>query len=112
MELNAFTILQIAVFIAVGYHANTYSPVAGSEVPKRPSDNYDDIDVSYCRMNCTVVRGKSNGCSGDCKCLHEGNDRNGICVAITYFGGWGDPNEDPNINDATPQSPIFEENQK
>nr|A0A0K8RCE3.1 RecName: Full=Evasin P1095; Flags: Precursor [Ixodes ricinus] len=112
MELNAFTILQIAVFIAVGYHANTHSPVAGSEVQKLTSDPNDDIDVSYCGMNCTVVNGKSDECSENCKCLHEGDDPKGICVAITYFGDWGDPNDDPKINEATPQTQIFEKKRK
>uniref|UniRef100_A0A0K8RE45 Putative basic tail protein n=1 Tax=Ixodes ricinus TaxID=34613 RepID=A0A0K8RE45_IXORI len=112
MELNAFTILQIAAFIAFGYHANTHSTVAGSKVETSNSSPNEDLFVSYCGTNCTVVNGKSDECSENCKCLHEGDDPNGICVAITYFGDWGDPNDDPNINEAAPQTPIFEQKRK
>uniref|UniRef100_A0A0K8R4J4 Putative basic tail protein n=1 Tax=Ixodes ricinus TaxID=34613 RepID=A0A0K8R4J4_IXORI len=110
MELNAFTILQIAVFIAVGYHANTHTTVAGS-VEGKHSDPKDDIDVSYCGMNCTVKNGKSSGCSPDCVCVHVGNERNGICITITYLGDLGNPLEDPNIDEATPLAPVFETKQ-
>uniref|UniRef100_A0A0K8R4L0 Putative basic tail protein n=1 Tax=Ixodes ricinus TaxID=34613 RepID=A0A0K8R4L0_IXORI len=105
MELNAFTILQIAVFIAVGYHANTHSTVAGSKEGK-PGNFNEDIDVSYCGKNCTVQNGVSSRCSRDCICVHVGNEENGICIEITYFGHLGDPNEHPNIDDAAPRSPI------
>uniref|UniRef100_A0A0K8R5N3 Putative basic tail protein n=1 Tax=Ixodes ricinus TaxID=34613 RepID=A0A0K8R5N3_IXORI len=99
MELNAFTILQIAVFIAVGYHANTHTTVAGSD---------EDIEVSYCGMNCTVESGKSSKCSPDCVCVHEGNERDGICISITYLGDLGNPLEDPSIDLATPLAPVFQ----
>uniref|UniRef100_A0A090XBH5 Putative secreted protein n=1 Tax=Ixodes ricinus TaxID=34613 RepID=A0A090XBH5_IXORI len=107
MELNAFTILQIAVFIAAGYHAITHSTVAGS-VGRKPSNFSDDIYVSYCGMNCTVGSGGSSGCGGDCVCVHRDNEPIGICIEITYLGDLGDPNEDPNIDDATPRAPVFQ----
>ncbi|XP_040079549.1 evasin P1096-like [Ixodes scapularis] len=107
MELNAFTILQIAVFIAVGYHANTHTAAAGSE-EKKPSNHKEDIYVAYCGMNCTVKNGVSSACSTDCICVHRDDEPNGICITITYFGHLGDPNEDPNIDDATPLAPVFQ----
>uniref|UniRef100_A0A0K8RIX5 Putative basic tail protein n=1 Tax=Ixodes ricinus TaxID=34613 RepID=A0A0K8RIX5_IXORI len=106
MELNAFTILQIAVFIAVGYHANTHTTVTGS-VERKPNNPNEDIEVSYCRMNCTVENGVSSECNGDCICVHRDNERNGICVEITYFGDFGDPSQDPSINEAAPREPVF-----
>uniref|UniRef100_A0A090X989 Putative secreted protein n=1 Tax=Ixodes ricinus TaxID=34613 RepID=A0A090X989_IXORI len=107
MELNAFTILQIVVFIAVGYHANTHTTVTGS-VEGKPNNPNEDIEVSYCGMNCTVENGKSSECSSDCVCVHVGNERNGICITITYLGYLGNPLEDPNIDDATPRAPVFQ----
>uniref|UniRef100_A0A0K8R6T1 Putative basic tail protein n=1 Tax=Ixodes ricinus TaxID=34613 RepID=A0A0K8R6T1_IXORI len=99
MELNAFTILQIAVFIAVGYHANTHTTVAGSD---------EDIEVSYCGKNCTVENGKSSPCTEECVCVHRDNELNGICISITYLGDLPNPLEDPSINEATPREPVFE----
>uniref|UniRef100_A0A0K8REA4 Putative basic tail protein n=1 Tax=Ixodes ricinus TaxID=34613 RepID=A0A0K8REA4_IXORI len=107
MELNAFTILQIAVFIAAGYHAITHSTVAGS-VGRKPSNFSDDIYVSYCGMNCTVENGKSSTCNKDCICVHRDNETNGICIEITHFGDLGDPNQHPKIDEATPRTPVFQ----
>uniref|UniRef100_A0A0K8RCI8 Putative basic tail protein n=1 Tax=Ixodes ricinus TaxID=34613 RepID=A0A0K8RCI8_IXORI len=107
MELNAFTILQIAVFIAVGYHANTHSTVAGSKVETSASSPNEDLFVSYCGTNCTVQDGVSSPCSPDCTCVHEGNNRNGICISIIYLGGLGNPEDDPSIDEATPRTLIF-----
>uniref|UniRef100_A0A147BWW9 Putative basic tail proteinbasic tail protein n=1 Tax=Ixodes ricinus TaxID=34613 RepID=A0A147BWW9_IXORI len=106
MELNAFTILQIAVFIAVGYHANTHTTVAGSGEGK-PS-NPEDIDVSYCGMNCTVRSGGSSGCKGECICVHKDDEPNGICITITYLGDLGSPFDDPSIEEATPRETVFD----
>uniref|UniRef100_A0A6B0UJA1 Putative basic tail protein n=1 Tax=Ixodes ricinus TaxID=34613 RepID=A0A6B0UJA1_IXORI len=106
MELNAFTILQIAVFIAVGYHANTHTTVAGTVAGKH-SNPKEDIDVSYCGMNCTVSKRGSRGCNGDCICVHRDDERDGICIEITYFGDFGDPSQDPSIDEAAPREPVF-----
>uniref|UniRef100_A0A0K8R4C7 Putative basic tail protein n=1 Tax=Ixodes ricinus TaxID=34613 RepID=A0A0K8R4C7_IXORI len=107
MELNAFTILQIAVFIAVGYHANTHSTVAGSKLRKATSDPNSDLYVSYCGTNCTVLKEVSSQCSEDCTCVHVGNEPNGICIEMIYFGHLGDPGEDPSIDDAAPRAAIL-----
>ncbi|XP_040077870.1 evasin P1095-like [Ixodes scapularis] len=109
MELNAFTFLQSAVFIAIGYHANLHSTVVGSEVETSDSDSSHDIDVSYCGMNCTVENGVSSGCNEDCVCVHHGNEPNGICITITNLGDLGNPLEDPSIDNATPLTQIFAE---
>ncbi|KAM7303707.1 evasin P1095-like [Ixodes scapularis] len=112
MELNAFTFLQIVVFIAIGYHANTHSTVVGSEEETSDSEPRDDIDVSYCGMNCTVRSGVSSGCNGDCKCVHRDDEPNGICITISYLGDLGNPLEDPDIDDAAPRTQIFETKDK
>uniref|UniRef100_V5ICL8 Putative secreted protein n=1 Tax=Ixodes ricinus TaxID=34613 RepID=V5ICL8_IXORI len=85
MEVKIFTLLQIALFIALGIHL----VVAGPETKEdKKSDVYELFTVEYCGTNCTLLtNGRWTACTGKkgtCRCYHERGEKVGLCLYTEY----------------------------
>uniref|UniRef100_V5H025 Putative secreted protein n=1 Tax=Ixodes ricinus TaxID=34613 RepID=V5H025_IXORI len=109
MEVKIFTLLQIALFIALGIHLI----VAG---PETKEDSESDVFRTYFTVR--ILRRELHTASqmeagphaleknGTCRCYHESGKTVGLCLSTEYtdFSEYPDPNSSEIIA-ATPLPP-------